>query len=205
MVKKFIPLLWIFLTFFKFDVDAGTVKGLVTDMEGQPLPFATVYVKGSTIGTATNPEGIFELNLPEGNHELVFQYVGYKKHIESIQISHEPLILNIKLQTDNITLTEVIISAAAEDLAYRVIRNAIKMRKHHLQQVDNYVCDVYTKGIFEMTEAPEMMFGDSLNTENDSILGIFYLSESESIMSFQQPDRYPYFELGIWGQTYERW
>ncbi|MCK4677622.1 MAG: carboxypeptidase-like regulatory domain-containing protein [Bacteroidales bacterium] len=189
MMKIIIPLLWMFLTLFNYEVDAGIVKGIVTDMDGKPLPFATVFVKGSTTGTATNPEGVFELNLPEGNHELVFQYVGYKKHIESIHISHEPLILNIKLQTDNITLTEVVISASAEDPAYGIIRNAIKMRKHHLQQVNNYVCDVYTKGIFEMTDAPEMMFGDSLNTENDSILGIFYLSESESIISFQQPDQ----------------
>jgi len=157
-------------------------------MHGDPLPFATVYVKGTSSGTATNPEGLFELNLASGDYELIFQYVGFKKHSEFINITDDQVYLEIKLQPDQIELSEVVISADAEDPAYRIIRNAMEMRKYYLNQVEDYKCNAYTKGIFRMTEAPEVFFGDSLNTENDSILGIFYLSESESIINFQQPN-----------------
>jgi hypothetical protein len=189
MNSKSYTLFLIFLLCFINIANAGIVRGLVTDTNDEPLPFASVYVKGSTMGTATNPEGVFELDIPDGDHEIVFQYVGYKKQTKIIHVSGKPVYLNIKLQPDKIMLREVTISASAEDPAYRIIRNAIRKRKDYLNQIENYTCDVYTKGIFEMTEAPDVMFGDSLNTENDSILGIFYLSESESMISFQQPDK----------------
>ena len=91
---------------------------------------------------------------------------------------------------EEVSLDEVVISADAEDPAYRIIRNAIKKRKYYLQQVENYMCGAYTKGIFRITEAPDKMFGDSLNTKGDSIIGIIYLSEAESVISFEQPDKF---------------
>jgi len=145
---------------------------------------------GTTIGTASNPEGYFELPLPEGEHELIFQYIGYKQHHELITVSDQSVSLNIVLEKEEISLDEVVISADAEDPAYRIIRNAIRKRKYHLQQVGDYRCEAYTKGIFRITEAPDKIFGDSLNTKNDSIIGIVYLSESESIISFEQPNKF---------------
>ena len=60
MIKPSIVFLLLVINLFYFS-HAGIVKGIVTDMNGEPLPFASVYIKGSTIGTATNPEGVFFL------------------------------------------------------------------------------------------------------------------------------------------------
>jgi len=166
------------------------LKGYISDEQGQPLPFASIYIQGTTIGTASNPEGYFELELPGGNHNMVFQYIGYKQHHEIIEIGDEGLSLNIILLKEEVSLAEVVISADAEDPAYGIIRNAIDKRKYYLRQVGNYKCEAYTKGIIRITETPDKMFGDSLNTKSDSILGIVYLSESESIISFEQPDKF---------------
>lgn len=171
-------------------MQAGRVQGLISDSQGEALPFAGVYVKGTTIGTASNPEGYYELELPNGQHELIFQFIGYKQHHEIVIIGNEPLILNVVLEAEQISLHEVVISADAEDPAYRIIRNAISMRKYYLKQVDNYKCEAYTKGIFRITEAPEKILGESLSDDGDSLLGIVYLSESESIISFEQPDKF---------------
>lgn len=168
---------------------SGMVKGFVTNTKNEPLPFASVFVTGTTHGTSTNLDGYFELHLAEGRHELGFRYVGYQKKTVEIEISANPLTLNVQLETDQIMLQEVVISADAEDPAYPIIRKAIAKRKFYLEQIENYTCNAYTKGIFRMTEAPDKFFGDSLNTKNDSILGIFYLSESESKLDFQQPDQ----------------
>jgi len=186
-MKYFILNIFILLT--SEAVLAGTITGLVTDLDENPLPFATVFVKGTSHGTATNPEGYFEIELENGEYDLVFQYVGFKKHTLSVLVTNEPLVLKVTLFPDQIELSEVVISADAEDPAYRIIRNAIAKRKYHLDQVKDYICNAYTKGIFRMTEAPDIMFGDTLNSENDSIIGIFYLSESESVISFQAPGK----------------
>nr|NQU93594.1 carboxypeptidase-like regulatory domain-containing protein [Bacteroidota bacterium] len=186
-MKKSLPLVCMLL--LSIPAFSGMVKGYVTNSNEDPLPFASVYVQGSTMGTATNFDGYYALELPDGFHQLVFRYVGYKKQAVTVEITGNPLNVDIQLELDNISLQEVIISADAEDPAYPIIRKTIEKRKYYLHQVGDYFCNAYTKGIFRMTEAPDKMFGDSLNTKNDSLIGVFYLSESESNLYFQQPDK----------------
>ena len=184
--------IWIILLLFMINLGtrAGALSGYITNQEWEPLAFASIYILGTTIGTASNPEGYYELPVPAGEHEIVYQYVGYKQHHERLLIGYQDMNLDIVLEKEEVSLREVVISADAEDPAYRVIRNAIRMRKFYLGQVKDYKCGAYTKGIFRITEAPDKIFGDSLNTKEDSIIGIVYLSESESIISFQQPDKF---------------
>ncbi len=54
-----------------------TVSGTVTDENGDPLPFANVYVEGTTIGTTTDIDGNYTLKVPEGGTALVVSYTGY--------------------------------------------------------------------------------------------------------------------------------
>jgi hypothetical protein len=169
---------------------ATVISGHISNQDGEPLAFASIYIMGSTVGTASNPEGYYELDVDPGRHELVFQYIGYKQHHEDILVGTKDIQLEVTLIKEEIILNEVVINAAAEDPAYRIIRNAINKRKYYLEQVDNYTCGSYTKGIFRITDAPDKMFGDSLNTRTDSILGIIYLSESESVISYEKPDQF---------------
>ncbi|MCD4747166.1 MAG: DUF5686 and carboxypeptidase regulatory-like domain-containing protein [Bacteroidales bacterium] len=188
-MKKISLLLFILLFSVPVFLFGEKVSGVIVDQNKEPLPYASIYIKGTTTGTTSNYEGFFMLNLKKGDYTLVFQYVGFKKLIRYISVEDEPVTLNIELEPDKIILNEVIISATAEDPAYAIIRKTIEKKKYYLKQVDNYTCKVYTKGIFRIAEAPDKMFGDSLNTINDSILGIVYLSESESKIHFQQPDK----------------
>jgi len=58
----------------------GTVTGTLTDKElnGEPLPFANVFIKGTSIGGNTDLDGKYTIAVPEGNHTLVFSFVGYQ-------------------------------------------------------------------------------------------------------------------------------
>lgn len=179
-----------FLILSSLMAESSVIRGYISDEAGEPLAFASIYIQGTTTGTASNPEGYFELEVETGRYELVFQYIGYKQQHKIVELGNKPLSLNIVMIREEVVLDEVVINADAEDPAYRIIRNAIEKRKYYLQQVDNYRCGAYTKGILRITEAPDKMFGDSLNTSTDSILGIVYLSESESMISFEQPDKF---------------
>ena len=54
-----------------------TLTGAVVDTEGEPVIGATVLVKGSTIGTATDFDGNYELTVPQSATTIVFSFVGF--------------------------------------------------------------------------------------------------------------------------------
>ncbi|RAJ03926.1 TonB-linked SusC/RagA family outer membrane protein [Chitinophaga skermanii] len=86
------------------------VKGKVTSSEdGSPIIGATVLVKGTNIGTVTNVEGNYSLNVPNANNTLVVKFVGMKE--QEVQVTGETV--NVVLQTDVRTLNETVITANA--------------------------------------------------------------------------------------------
>src|SRR5690606_2761895 len=54
------------------------ITGKVIDQDGNPIMGATVLVKGTKSGVQTDKDGMFRINLPEGNTSLVVSFVGYK-------------------------------------------------------------------------------------------------------------------------------
>lgn len=66
-------------------IQQTSVTGNVTSAaDGQPLPGVNVVVKGTTIGTTTDINGAFTLNVPDGNAVLVFSFVGYQSQEVSL-------------------------------------------------------------------------------------------------------------------------
>lgn len=55
------------------------ITGKVTDTDGLPLPGVSIIVKGTTIGTVTNNDGEFSLNIPLDAETLQFSFVGMKQ------------------------------------------------------------------------------------------------------------------------------
>jgi hypothetical protein len=85
----------------------STISGVVNDSRsGEPLPFATVYLNGTTKGTVTDNDGRFELNGVQFPSTLVFSFVGYKTQV--LDLSRNPDTLHIKLSTnDNLPEVEI--------------------------------------------------------------------------------------------------
>ncbi|HND17151.1 MAG TPA: carboxypeptidase-like regulatory domain-containing protein, partial [Saprospiraceae bacterium] len=54
-----------------------SVVGKVTDSSGDPLPGATVLVKGTSEGTAADDNGNFRINVPANANTLVVSYTGF--------------------------------------------------------------------------------------------------------------------------------
>jgi Family of unknown function (DUF5686)/CarboxypepD_reg-like domain len=171
----------------------ATISGKVTDEANESLPFVSVYIQGTTVGVTTNREGYYSIDLPVGNHDLIFQLISYKKHGEIVRVEspEQKIILNVKMEPQPYEIAEVTVTANAEDPAYEVMRKAIKMRKYYLNEVESYSCDVYIKGLQRVTRYPKKFMGFDVNAEGDidPKTGIFYLSESVSKFYFKQPDK----------------
>ncbi|GAB3938549.1 TonB-dependent receptor [Larkinella terrae] len=87
---------------------AYNVTGRVTDNVGGVIAGATVLLKGSTnTGTATDGNGRFTLNVPDGNHTLVISSIGFISR--EVSISNNTTSLEISLQADIKSLNEVVV------------------------------------------------------------------------------------------------
>lgn len=60
------------------------ISGRVTDDNGDPLPGVNILVQGTTIGTATNAEGNWQLDVPSLQDTLVFSFVGFQTQVVPI-------------------------------------------------------------------------------------------------------------------------
>ena len=60
-----------------------TIKGVVKDDQGQPLPGATISVQGTTTGTISDLDGSYSITVPDGA-VLVFSYIGYESQIINV-------------------------------------------------------------------------------------------------------------------------
>lgn len=82
-----------------------TVTGTVTDDSGAPLPGVTAVVKGTTVGTVTNVDGVYNLSVPQNAKTLQFSFIGMKT--QDVEIGTQTSI-NVSMATDAIGLEEVI-------------------------------------------------------------------------------------------------
>lgn len=81
------------------------ITGKVTDENGEPIPGATVSIPGTSVGTVTNLDGKYSLNVPDGA-TVVFSFIGY----ETIRIEiGDQSILNVILEEDVSSLDEVVV------------------------------------------------------------------------------------------------
>lgn len=169
-----------------------SISGKVTDQNGKPVPFASIYIKNTTKGASANSEGDYSLQLQPGQYEVQYKAVGYKQESRNIDLKKNTVV-NVILAAEVYELKSVTINGNAEDPAYAIIRKAIKKRKAHLSEVRAYTCDVYIKGLQKLLAAPKKFMGVDINKVGKEIgldsnrRGIVYLSESESKLSYQYP------------------
>ncbi len=80
------------------------LKGSVLDgeMNNEPLPFATIFIKGTAVGATTDFDGNYSLLAEKGAHTLVFSFIGY----ESIELQ------NIILDVETVNVKDVILNAS---------------------------------------------------------------------------------------------
>jgi outer membrane receptor for ferrienterochelin and colicins len=81
--------------------------------DGKHIPFASVVIQGTTIGTAADATGHFKLtNLPVGKQTILVSAVGYKPYSADVELKpNSSVTILAELMPDNIGIEQVIISA----------------------------------------------------------------------------------------------
>ena len=146
----------IFLTVFtvagvngqeKGRTDANIV-GHVVDENGEHIPFATINIENTTIGTATDETGHYRLiNLPTGHLHVKAQYLGYKPQVVEVDMeAGQTKEIKFELEPDVLGVEEVVVTAD---------------RNESNRQESSTIVNTLTPKLFNTTQA--VTLSDGLN------------------------------------------
>ncbi len=116
--KKVVNLRKLMLLFFLFfttihafsQFDRVQISGKVVDaINEEPLMGVSVIVEDISLGTVTDRSGNFVMRIPPGKHQLVFNYLGFKKKSISIDINRDEKFESVSLEGDISSIDEVTI------------------------------------------------------------------------------------------------
>ena len=117
-MKTFSGLILFFLTTISF-AQTGSIVGKLTDTDynNEPLPFANVFLKGTTKGVTSDIDGLYALeNVEPGTYTVVYSFVGY----ETVEIP------DVKVIADKVTNIDVPMGASAAALDEVVIKTTTR-------------------------------------------------------------------------------
>ncbi|WP_445710415.1 outer membrane beta-barrel protein [Flavobacterium sp.] len=103
---------FLFISLYSFS-QTGTVSGVILDKEynNEPLPFANVLIKGTTIGTSTDDLGKYSLSVKPGNYVLEIGYLGYEtKEIPFTIKAGEKKVINHTLEASGVQLDDIVVT-----------------------------------------------------------------------------------------------
>lgn len=135
------------------------INGIITDsITGESLPYVSVILKGTTIGTATNEDGKFTISTPSKAHILVVSYLGFEEKELNI-IPGKTNNLKIKLSPSSIALSEVVVKpkkekySKKENPAVAFVKKVIAARESNSPRNHDYFqYDQYEKMTFAMND-----------------------------------------------------
>lgn len=101
-----------------------TISGTVTSTEeGMALPGVNVIIQGTALGTVTDIEGNYSLNVPQDANVLVFSFIGYVQ--EEVEIGDRTTI-DVQMETDITQLSEVVVTALGIEREERALGYAVQ-------------------------------------------------------------------------------
>ena len=104
MKRLSILLLFVVFAFQNVWSQSRNIEGIVADENGVPLVGVTIFIKGTTNGTASGSDGDYSLEAQKGD-VVVFQYIG----METLELTlQDQTTLNVNLKPSNVALNEVV-------------------------------------------------------------------------------------------------
>lgn len=110
---------------------ARIISGTVTDQTGETIISASVVVKGTTIGTVTDFDGNYSLEVPDDAKVLVFSYIGLKT--QEIDITSD--VINVVLKEDSEVLEEVVVTGYGTTKKRDVVTSVASVSAEQLKDI----------------------------------------------------------------------
>lgn len=171
---------------------AQIVEGVVVDENNAPLAYATIWIEEQQLGTATNNDGVFSLQLAIGTYTMIVKYLGYEPKTHKLEVKAGSQQLEIQLVPGVFDLSQVEVGSDMEDPAFTIMRRAIAKADFHRNQIDAYTVDVYLKGSGRLKGVPRLFRRRILRAlEEEGVdTATAFVGESVSEIRYERPNTY---------------
>jgi len=149
------------LGYSSIQAQTTTVRGTVTDEKtGETLPYVSIVIPGTTMGTSADIDGKYAITLPAGSLSMKFTYIGYLS-VEKKVTAGIDQVINVKLAVDASLLKEVTVKGRAryrnkDNPAVQLIRQVIENRDKNQMGNNDYVeYEQYEKISFALSNLSE--------------------------------------------------
>ena len=167
------------------------INGVISDKYGEPLPFASIYIKNTTYGVSSNAFGEYFIELKPGNYTIVYSYIGFKSDEKLIILQDIPQKINIILYENDQNLIEYEVVSNTKNKALEIIDKVKKVKNDYVRK--SYSSKEYSKNTIEKRqfklqrkdtiEVWQLDTSKTINLKNDVLkfvesYGDFYSLES---------------------------
>ena len=184
--------LWLVLVcvVVSFAVSAQMLRGTVTDVDGNAIPYAAVYLDELHRGISTDADGRFQLELPTGNYCCRVTSLGYKSLETQVDVAGEETECHFTLEMRPIALDEVqVVADGSEDPAYGIMRHVIARAPYYECRPDSFAAKVYVKGSGKITDTPGVFnLSADFRKEKDNVVNRLFVLEKVSNVEFGAPN-----------------
>lgn len=136
-------------------LDTETVKGTVLDADNFPLPGASIVLEDSTIGTQTDFDGNFELQIPknafDSNKKLVVTYIGFERKEICLNQIGPKIRLELKLPMQEVFLGGVVV-VKRRTIFNRIAHLFRKKHRFNTEEPEELSCDMAVEPSHDVTE-----------------------------------------------------
>ena len=102
----------VFIIFWEIGF-SQSVSGIISDKNGERIPFANIYLNNTNIGTSSNENGFYELkNIKKGDYTLVASVVGFQSKSIKISIKNDQQLTQNFVLNEADSLEEIVISGS---------------------------------------------------------------------------------------------
>ena len=133
------PLILFFISFPLLFSQDGVVHGRVTDSEtSEILPFVNIGIKGQAIGTYSDSNGFYRIELPRGDHTLVATCVGYEREERHVALDgKKEIILDFAMDRTTQELNTVVVTGSKYEQKIQESISSIEVLKAQYIYVSN--------------------------------------------------------------------
>lgn len=185
-------LLFILITMVVYPQTYRLTGKVIDAKTGEALPYTNIREPGGK-GTATNQEGKFTLQLPDGKFTLTASFIGYISDTLKVEIPRDAdNEIVFKLRPRDVELPEVTVFPG-ENPSLEIIRRAIERKEQLKKDLLSYQMNAYTKTVIKTTSDVSGRQGGitvSAGAADSAGLKIGAIFENQSTGYFSAPDNF---------------
>jgi len=138
----------------------NSIRGNITDENKTPIFGVQIYIELLHVGTTSDENGTFELkNIPNGNHSVVFHYIGFKTENIEVHLSNSHNEINLQLRESVFLMDEIIVSTPFHKIQSE---NVIKVDYRSIKSLEKNGAPTLIQGIVSIPGVEQISAGTGI-------------------------------------------